>query len=456
MFSVAKHAVSWCVIGVLLSCGGVRAEDAPSIATSLPHKGDPAGVRKWLADRGVNFGFILTTEGLANVSGGIRRGAVFEGKLETFVHADLEKLAGFSGLSFYANSFQIFQSGGVGRDLVGNFNTISNIEALSTSRLSELWLEQKLFDGKASIRAGQLAADSEFFISNYSTFFMNSDWPAITALNLPSGGPAYPLSTPGIRLKIEPNKHLEFLVALFNGDPSGPGPGDPEIKNRFGLNFRVSDPPLLISELQFKYNHQKSDRGLASILRFGAWYHFGDFDHQRLDTIGLSLANPLSTGIAARLRGNSGIYGVIDQQIYRPAGGGPDSGIGIFSRISASPSDRNPINFYIDGGIVFSGLLPKRPDDKFGATFIYSNISRTARALDYDAIFYSGLQQPIRDYEMTIAFAYMWQIIPGWTVQPEFHYIFHPGGHVVPPDTPLPSGAIPDAAVFAVRSVVRY
>ena len=34
--------------------------------------------------------------------------------------------------------------------------------------------------------------------------FLQSDWPTITAVNLPSGGPAYPLSTPGIRLKVDP------------------------------------------------------------------------------------------------------------------------------------------------------------------------------------------------------------------------------------------------------------
>ena len=32
-----------------------------------------------------------------------------------------------------------------------------------------------------------------------------------------------------------------------------------------------------------------------------------------------------------------------------PAGGAPDSGIGVFSRISGSPSDRNQISFYVDG-----------------------------------------------------------------------------------------------------------
>ena len=67
-------------------------------------------------------------------------------------------------------------------------------------------------------------------------------------------------------------------------------------------------------------------------------------------------------------------------------GGGPDSGVGIFSRIAASPSDSSHINFFLDAGIVFSGMIPSRPDDKFGASFIDANISDQARAFDRDVI----------------------------------------------------------------------
>jgi porin len=427
----------------------------PSISTSLPNNGDSGGIRKWLYERGLTFSFVLTSEVLGDVAGGMRQGAVFQGKLETIVKADLEKMLGLRGLSFFANSFEIHNTGGIRRNYVGSFNTISNIEALATMRLSELWLEQKFFNDMFSIRFGQLAADAEFFISDYSVFLMTSDWPSITAQNLPSGGPAYPLSTPGIRFKFEPNQQTALLLALFNGDPSGPGPEDAQVKNRYGLNFRVTDPPLLMGEAQYKRNQGKADAGLASILRVGFWHHFGAFDSQRFDANGLSLANPLSNGIPAKLRGTSGLYGVIDQQLYRPAGGGPDSGISMFSRAGISAPDRNPTEFYWDGGIVFTGMLPHRPDDKFAATFLYTRMSHDAAALDQDAI-YAGVPRPIRDYELNLAVVYQAQIVPGWTLQPAFHYVIHPGGHVPDPNATVPGAAIKDAAVFALRSVITY
>jgi porin len=428
----------------------------PSTASSLPANGDPSGIRKWLYERGLTFSFVLTSEGLANVDGGIRRGGVFQGKLETIIKADLDKMLGLRGLSFFTNSFEIHNTGGIRRDYVGSFNTISNIEALATMRLSELWLEQKLFNDTFSIRFGQLAADAEFFISDYSVFLMTSDWPSITAQNLPSGGPAYPLSTPGIRLKFEPNKQITLLAALFNGDPSGPGPDDAQVKNRYGLNFRVTDPPLLMGEAQYKYNQEKTDTGLAGIIRVGFWHHFGQFDSQRFDTTGRSLADPFSNGIAAKLRGTSGIYGVIDQQLYRPRGGGPDSGISVFSRFGISAPDRNPTELYWDGGIVFTGMFPNRPDDKVAATFLYTRMSRNAAALDRDTIFFTGMPQPIRDYELNLALVYHAQLVPGWTLQPAVHFVFHPGGHIPDPNSTGPGAAIKDAMVFALRSVITY
>jgi porin len=462
------HGGGWALLAFLWLIAGLAAEPAwaddaedrlagipsASIASSLPYQGDPGGIRKALSGHGINYGLVYDGEVLANVAGGIRRGTIYEDLAETYVAVDFAKLIGWKGLSFYSNQFWIHGTGNLKGDFVGNLITISNIEALPTNRLSEIWLQQKLFNDTFSVRFGQLTTDSEFFTSKYFTLFITSDWPAITAENLPSGGPAYPLSTPGVRVKIEPTKDLALLVAVFNGDPAGPGPGDPQVKNRHGLNFRLRDPPLLISEVQYAYNQDKESTGLAGMIRLGGWHHFGRFDDQRFDIQGLSLANPLSDGIAARLRGNDGVYGVIDQQIWRPPGGDANSGVGLFSRISASPSDRNLINFYIDGGITFAGMVPGRPADKFGASFLYANISDRARALDRDRILFTGLPQPIRDYELSLELTYQAEIRPGWTVQPNFQYVFHPGGHV--PDPALPSAAIPNAAIFGVRTTITY
>jgi porin len=253
----------------------------PSIATSLPSNGDGDGRRKALADRGVLYAVMYTNDLLANVQGGTKRGTIDQGKVEGTISFDLEKLAGWKDLSFFANGFQIHNSGRIRRDYVGGINTIAAIEAVPALRLSEIWLERKFMNGEASIRVGQLAADVEFFYAATSFLFLQSDWATITAVNQPSGGPAYPLSTPGARVKWDPNKNVSVLLAVFNGDPAGPGDGDEQLRNRHGLNFRVRDPALVIGEAQFRANQAKADTGLARTIKIGAWGHFGSFDDKR-------------------------------------------------------------------------------------------------------------------------------------------------------------------------------
>jgi porin len=216
----------------------------------------------------------------------------------------------------------------------------------------------------------------------------------------------------------------------------------------------MSDPPLLMGEIQYRYNQDKDAKGLAGIMRLGAWHHFGKFEDQRFDDTRLSMADPLSSGTVRLFGGTSGVYGIVDQQIYRPEGGGPDSGVSVFSRIATTRSDRNLVDFYLDGGIVFSGMLPGRSDDKFGASFIYVHISDQARALDRDVIAFSGVNQPLRDYEMTFELSYQAQIVPGWAAQPLFQYIAHPGGHV--PHTLALASPVKSGVLFGVRSTIVF
>ena len=83
----------------------------------------------------------------------------------------------WKGWTFYTNAFGIYDDGRMRRDYVGGMNTIAAIEATPTVRLSELWLER--WFGPVSFRFGQLAADAEFFYSDLSQIFLQSDWPTI-------------------------------------------------------------------------------------------------------------------------------------------------------------------------------------------------------------------------------------------------------------------------------------
>ena len=217
----------------------------------------PQPLERW----GIKFAATYIGEALGNPSGGLKRGSVYEGRLNLAVDVDLEKLAGVRDLTFHANMFQI-HGGGLSRGALLNFMDVSGIEALPSTRLYEAWFERK-WGTKLALRAGQLAADTEFMTAKYTEVFTNASlgWPAGLSLNLPSGGPSPPLAAVGARLRADITDNLTVLGAIFNGDSAGPGADDPQLRNRYGVNFRINDPPLALGEMQFLWNGRKGRPG---------------------------------------------------------------------------------------------------------------------------------------------------------------------------------------------------
>jgi porin len=209
---------------------------------------------------GVKFAATYIGEGLGNASGGLKQGAIYEGRLNLAVDVDLEKLAGIDKLTFHANMFQI-HGDGLSRSNLQNFFVVSGIEALPSTRLYEAYFEKQWGNKKVSLRFGQLAADSEFFNTKYTDVFTNASmgWPAITSLDLLSGGPSPPLAAMGARLLVNVTDQLSVLGGIFDGDQAGSGPGDPQERNRYGVNFRINDPPLLLGQIQYAWNNKKGD-----------------------------------------------------------------------------------------------------------------------------------------------------------------------------------------------------
>src|SRR3954454_9088339 len=259
---------------------------------------------------GVKFAATYIGEVLGNPTGGLKQSAIYEGRLNLAVDVDLEKLAGWKQLAFHANMFQI-HGGGLSRGALLNFMDVSSIEALPSTRLYEIWFEQK-WGTKLALRAGQLAADTEFMTAKYTDVFTNASlgWPVGLSLNMPSGGPSPPLATMGARLRADVSDNLTLIGAIFDGNAAGPGPEDPQLRDRYGVNFRVNDPPLLLGEAQLLWNAKKGDPGLDGKLKLGGWRHYGSFRDQHFNVSGLSLADPASGGAPAMLSGDFGFYSV--------------------------------------------------------------------------------------------------------------------------------------------------
>jgi porin len=405
---------------------------------------------------GVKFAATYIGEVLGNASGGLRQGAIYEGRLNLAVDVDLAKLAGIDKLTFHANMFQI-HGDGLSRSNLQNFFVVSGIEALPSTRLYEAYFEKQWGNKKVSLKFGQLAADSEFFNTKYTDVFTNASmgWPAITSLDLPSGGPSPPLAAMGARLLVNITDQLSVLGGIFDGDQAGPGPGDPQERNRYGVNFRINDPPLLLGQIQYAWNNKKGDPNPAGQIKFGGWRHLGSFADQLFASNGVSLAAPASSGEPLLLSGDVGGWMVFEQKLYRVPKS-DDRGIGIFARVSGAPADRNLIDLYADSGVEFIGLNDARPDDKFGIAAGYAHVSKRAQTLDADYRALVDPNWPTRSFEGLLTAVYQYHIRDGWTLQPNVQYIIHPGGGATDPSGPLAGKALKNASVFGLRTTLKF
>ena len=142
---------------------------------------------------------------------------------------------------------------------------------------------------------------------------------------------------------------------------------------------------------------------------------------------------------------------MIDQQIFRK-GSKADAGVFAFARVAASPSNRNLVDFYADAGLTFQGTIGNRPNDAFGLAAAFAKVSSNA---GLDSNLDDGTLLPPRDYEALLEATYSFEIVPGFTVQPNLQYVFHPG-QIVDRTEPQGLHVIPNAFVVGMRTTVKY
>ena len=415
--------------------------------------GDWGGLRPVLERHGLTFSLDYTSEISSNLRGGIRTGTVVNGLFQPQLDVDLEKLAAWNGARIRVSGI-ITHGPGLTPEYVGNLMPISSIEAGPVARLFEVWIEQNTFNDRFSVRAGLMIADTEFSNSETASTFLNNTfgWNALFGSNLPAGGPSYPIPAPGLRARVKPVEDVYVQAAVFSGDPSGRDGSNQSAPLPTGTVFSFSGGAFLIAEAGYTPNQGKDARGLPAAYKAGAWYHTSSrFGDQRFDNTGLSLADPMSTGIPTDHTGNWALYGVVDQMLYRVPGT-EAQGLSGFARLTGGPSDRNLVNFYVDGGLVYTGLIPGRPDDKIGIAAAHARISDSVRALDRDVASFTGAFFPVRSADATIEATYRAVLAPWWTMQADLQYIIRPSGGVLNDDGSFRQ----NAWVIGGRSVLRF
>jgi porin len=374
--------------------------------------GDWGDFRNQLLYKGIAITPIFQGEVFGN-SGGADQGVISDGLFNIAVDLDLERLTGsfWKDATIHSNVLYVYGNSLSGK-YIGDFSNTSNLAAYNSIRLQELWLEQSLWDKRASIRVGMMAADTEFFTSDSSALFINGTLGAFTLIGANfTNAPVYPLSSPGVRLFVQPVSNFYFRAAAFGMDSNA----DPAGNNNHGTHFHINDADgaLLMFEMGYLVNQSPNDRGLVGTYKAGSFVQRGQYS-----TWNSQARDALGTGSLSGTGTNCAFYGVLDQEIYKTGG----KTISIFARGGFAPSRYSFVDGYFDAGFNFTGFVPGRPQDVAGIAVARSAISKEFS----DADVLQG--NPPSTSETVIEATYKVNIAPFWSIQPDIQYIVNPSG----------------------------
>ncbi|MCP1245023.1 carbohydrate porin [Acetobacter cerevisiae] len=441
--------------------------------------GTMGGLRTWLYKYGITFEMEDVEELWGNTSGGAPStmdahsgkgsGPAYDAITAPTLTVDLEKLIGLKGGIFTISALQT-RGRSITQDHLANFNPVSSYEADRSTRLFELWYRQLFFNGKLGVRIGQQNLESEFMLTEYGGLFLNSNfgWPMAPSVNLYSGGPSWPLSSPALRVRYHLTHAWTLLAAVADDNPPGSrynafniqnggnaaDPTNQVTHDGSGTRFNTGTGALLIGELHYTLNRQPEDLsdatkdpGLPGIYKLGGFYDTANFPDYRYNTHDQLMGK--NGGSPRWDRGNWMVYGVIDQMVWRPSYKS-DRSLGLFARATGNSGDRNLVSFAADAGLNLKAPFLSRPNDTFGVGWGIGRSSSGWRQYNRNA----GSLIPGNENHLEVT--YQAEIQPWLVIQPDFQEIWNPMGGKADPRYPSTGRRIGNETVFGLHTSVTF
>ena len=420
------------------------------------------GLKSALSKYGMTLTVIENAEVYGNLTGGVRQGFEVNGLTTATLQLDAQRAFGLNGGLFNVSGLQNW-GGDLNVTNLHSFWAGTGIESEAAVRLWELWYQQK-FSDKFDIKIGEQSLDQEFIVSQDASYLLYAvnGWPLLPTVNLPGGGPAYPLAGLGVRGRAQVTDNVTVIAGLFNGSPIPRNSPDTPASNPYGVSFPLNTDVLAIAELQFMLpgsdaSAKAKDQSplLPGAYKIGAWYDSYVFVDQRYDNTGLPLASPGSDGIPATHHGDFSVYGVMDQMIWRSKDDA-NRNLNFYMRPMFAPfQDRNLISFSVDAGLTLHEPFPGRDNDTFGLAMGVARVSNGRSGYDKDLRFYEpSVYTPVRGTETFIEGTYQIQATKWLQIQPDLQYVFNPGAGIANPNDPTQK--IKDEWVIGLRTNITF
>ncbi len=395
--------------GLTLTGPALAADDAAPNYTEDTLSGDWGGARSAAAKRGFVFEGLARVDALRN-RGAIRNGSRHVTHLDLKLKMDLEKAAGWNGGSAMINVLHD-GSWGPNAQLVGSQMGVTNIEvnAPTTARLFQAWLQQSLFDDRLAVLAGLYPIDSEFFTVDSAGVFIGPQYGTPADLAQTRGPSIFNNSAFGLRAKWNIAKTVYAMGAVLDGIPN-----DPARPRATAIRFAKGDGSFSIGELGWlpeADNDKFKGHAKAAI---GVWGYSAKVNDQR-DTD--------AAGTALR-RHQGGGY-VLGERTLARLGGSDERFLSGFARYTWTDGDSTPVKNSLNLGLHARGPVASRPDDVVGFAWTRAGMSQKWR--DVQAV-----PGDTKTSETALEITYRYAVTPWFAIQPNYQYIKHPGGAAAP------------------------
>ena len=351
------------------------------------------------------------SDALANVSGGLQRGARLLDKLDLTATYTGDN-HGEPGLAFFLD-LQATDSTDFSSTVVGDAQVISSVDAPAGARVFNAWAA-KDFDGRGGFKAGIIDLNSELDVQQTGALFLNGGHgigPDFSQAGQ-NGPSVFPSTGLGFVSWWLPADHWQLKAAVFEGTP-----GDPAHPGQTSLSLTKNEGALLVFEVR---NRPTPD----FVVGLGTWRYTASFD----------AIDPA----VGRISGNAGLYAIADGTLYA-APGGNRAGLAGWVRAGIADDRINPIDSTIAGGLVYTAPFG-READQVGIAFGYAHYGAPARRAG------AAGGAPLGAAETSIELTYSFAFSEALIVQPDIQYVISPSA----------DSAVADALVAGSRITVAW
>jgi porin len=334
-----------------------------------------------------------TGEGWRNVSGGARRDGTYLENIDLIATLDAERAFGWSGTTFLVSGLHN-NDPTLSDRIVGDIQTVSNIDTDGATRLYEAWVE-RAFDGGA-VKVGLIDLNSEVDVNETGALFINSSHgigPDFSQVG--ENGPSiFPITGLGVVMRWDYSERVQARLAAFEGTA-----GDPDRPHRTAIDLDGGEGALVAGEVTLRPTE-------ASRYLLGAWRNTGystDFTDEEM----------------RRRTESLGVYGLAEGRLIERG----EHSLSAFTRVGFADSDVHQISRYIGAGLVWAGplLASAEFDEQLGLSV--ANIENGRPFLRAQAEAGSTLER----HETAIELTYRVQALSWLALQPDLQYIINPG-----------------------------